>query len=78
MKETIKAAFCFFSWSIVAHAIHRVSVSLCLYAFDKWGTGGLYATVSMEIYAVMLIGYLAFKQIFDLGKNDVLKGNEND
>ena len=70
MKETIKAAFCFFLWSIAAHAIQRVFVLLCLYAFDKWGAGGLRATVSMEIYAVMLIGYLAFKQIFDLGEND--------
>ena len=37
---------------------------ISLYCNSKWGSIGLHASMSIEVYIIMMIGYLSFKPIF--------------
>lgn len=61
----MKNMLCFLFWFLVAYTIFFFSRSWELYAFGKGGLRALRLTISLESYVVMLIGYFAFKPIFD-------------
>ena len=50
---------------MVAYTIFLASHHWELYAFENWGIRAFRLVISLESYAVMLIGYFAFKPIFD-------------
>lgn len=61
----MKNMLCFLFWSLVADTIFFFSRSWELYAVGNWGIRALRLAISLESYVVMLIGYFAFKPIFD-------------
>lgn len=50
---------------MVAYTIFFSSSFWELYALENWGIRAFRLTISLESYAVMLIGYFSFKPIFD-------------
>ncbi len=61
----MKNMLCLLFWSMVAYTIFLASHHWELYAFENWGIKAFRLVISLESYAVMLIGYFAFKPIFD-------------
>lgn len=49
---------------ISAFLIKTLFAFIILYCDSKWGGIGLHASMSIEVYIIMLIGYLSFKPIF--------------
>lgn len=50
---------------MVAYTIFFSSSFWELYALENWGIRAFRLVISLESYVVMLIGYFAFKPIFD-------------
>lgn len=61
----MKNMLCFLFWSLVAYTIFFFSNHWELYALENWGIRAFRLAISLESYVVMLIGYFAFKPIFD-------------
>ncbi len=61
----MKNMLCFLLGNFAAYAIFMVSPTLALYALQNWGIRAFRLAISLESYAVMLIGYFSFKSIFD-------------
>lgn len=61
MKDMLRVLF----WSMVAYTIFFLSYCWELYALENWGIRAFRLVISLESYVVMLIGYVAFKPIFD-------------
>lgn len=61
----MKGLLCFFLWSLAAYAISMVTPYFSLYALENWGASAFRSAISLSNYAIMLIGYFAFKPIFE-------------
>ena len=61
----MKNVLCFLLGNFAAYAILMVSPTLELYALENWGIRAFRLVISLESYVVMLIGYFAFKPIFE-------------
>lgn len=49
---------------ISASLIKILFAFISLYCNSKWGSIGLKTSMTIEVYIIMLIGYLSFKPIF--------------
>ena len=61
----MKNILCFLFLFLVAYTIFFFSRHWELYALENWGIRAFRLAISLESYVVMLIGYFAFKPIFD-------------
>lgn len=61
----MKNMLCFLFCCMVAYTILLFSPRWALYALENWGIRAFRLAISLESYVVMLIGYFAFKPIFD-------------
>lgn len=61
----MKNILCFLLGNFAAYAIFMASHYWELYALEHWGIRAFRLVISLESYVVMLIGYFAFKPIFN-------------
>lgn len=66
----MKGFLCFVLWMLFAHAVYIAFSVLGVYVLDSFGNRAFFYITSLQIYATMLIGYFAFKPIFEGEKND--------
>ena len=64
-EQMIKNLLILVTGFISAYLIERLFIFINLYCHSKWGSAGLHASISIEIYIIMLIGYLTFKPILN-------------
>ena len=63
----MKNMLCFLFWYMVAYTIFFLSPRWELYALENWGIRAFPLAIYLKSYVVMLIGYFAFKPIFEGG-----------
>lgn len=63
-EQMIKRFFILIAGFISAYLIERLFIFINLYCYSKWGSAAFHASISIEVYIIMLIGYLSFKPIF--------------
>lgn len=61
----MKGFLSFVLWILFAHAVFTAFSVLGVYVFDNFGNRVFLYITSLHIYATMLIGYFAFKPVFE-------------
>ena len=61
----MKGFLCFVLWMLFAHAVFTAFSVLGVYVLDSFGNRAFLYIPSLQIYATMLIGYFAFKPVFE-------------
>ena len=61
MKDMLYFLFCF----VVAYTIFFSSGFWGQYVLENWGIRAFRIVITLECYAIMLVGYFAFRHIFN-------------